>query len=131
MFDIGFLELLVIAVIGLLVIGPERLPGAIKSGARTLAKLKRLAGQARAELENELGVDEIRQDLHNEQVLKSLQQLKNLQQQGDKELQELLDDEEEFYCPDHHHSHPEEQIQTKNEPDSHAEHEQDKHKDSI
>ena len=129
MFDIGFLELLVIALLGLLVIGPERLPGAIKSGVRTLAKLKQLARQARAEIENELGVDEIRQDLHNEQVLKSLQQLKDLQKKGDEELQQLLDAEEEFYCADHHDHAEEKQVHTDHEPDSDTA--QDKHKDNA
>ena len=36
MFDVGFAELVIIAVVGLLVIGPERLPGAIRTGAAWL-----------------------------------------------------------------------------------------------
>ena len=41
MFDIGFAELLLIAVVGLLVIGPERLPSAIRTTSLWLGRLRR------------------------------------------------------------------------------------------
>jgi sec-independent protein translocase protein TatB len=40
MFDIGFFELLIIAVVGLVVLGPERLPGAIRSTMKTVRSIK-------------------------------------------------------------------------------------------
>ena len=63
MFDIGFAELLIIAVLSLLVIGPERLPGAIRTGAQWLNKLKRGFNDVKHEVQQELHNDAILQDL--------------------------------------------------------------------
>ena len=74
MFDIGFAELLLVAVVGLLVLGPERLPGAIRTGSLWLGRLRRSFNNIRAEIEREINADEIRQDLHNEGIMESLKQ---------------------------------------------------------
>ena len=66
MFDIGFLELLVIALITLLVMGPERLPEAIRTLSLWIGRLKQLFASAQQELEKEVGMDDIRHQLHNE-----------------------------------------------------------------
>ena len=60
MFDIGFWELLVIAVVSLLVAGPERLPGLVRDACRWAAKLRRYAMQAKYEFEQQLRIDEMR-----------------------------------------------------------------------
>jgi len=72
MFDIGFLELVLIAVVGLLVMGPERLPGAIRTGSLWLARLKTSFQHIKADFEREIGADDIKQQIHNESLLKSL-----------------------------------------------------------
>ncbi|NKI19484.1 twin-arginine translocase subunit TatB [Spongiibacter sp. KMU-166] len=76
MFDIGFAELLVIAVLGLLVLGPERLPSAIRTTSLWLGRLRRSFNNVRQEIEREVGADEIRRQLHNEAVLDSLNESK-------------------------------------------------------
>ena len=76
MFDIGFGELLIIAVLGLLVLGPERLPVAIKSISLWVGRFKRSYRQIRSEIEHEIGADEIRRQLHNEEIMQSLQNSK-------------------------------------------------------
>ena len=63
MFDIGFAELLVIGVVGLLVIGPERLPSAIRTVSLWLNRLKRGFNDIKREVELEL---------HNDAVMKEL-----------------------------------------------------------
>ena len=68
----GFTELLSIAVIGLVVIGPKRLPEAIRNVALFIGRLRRMMSSARTEFEKEFGVDEIRQQLHNEQIMEKL-----------------------------------------------------------
>lgn len=73
MFDMGFFELLVIAVVALLVIGPERLPGAVRTGGLWLGRVKRMMRETRAGLEEQIGADDIRRQLHNEEVMRSLQ----------------------------------------------------------
>jgi sec-independent protein translocase protein TatB len=72
MFDIGFFELLLIAVVGLLVIGPKRLPETIRTVGLWVGRLKRALGSARQEFEREFGVDEVRRQLHNENVMRQL-----------------------------------------------------------
>ena len=74
MFDIGFTELILVSVIGLLVLGPERLPGAIRRVSLWLGQLRRSFNAIRADIEREINADEIRQDLHNEAVMQSLKQ---------------------------------------------------------
>lgn len=73
MFDMGFAELLVIAVIGLLVIGPKRMPEAIRILGYWLGKLRRSVHSARQEMEREFGLDEMRRNLHNEALLSQLE----------------------------------------------------------
>jgi sec-independent protein translocase protein TatB len=82
MFDIGFLELLVIALITLIVMGPERLPVAIGTISLWIGRLKQLLAKTRQEIENEVGMDDIRHQLHNEQVLKELGEHKDQLEQS-------------------------------------------------
>ena len=77
MFDIGFMELLVIAVVGLLVIGPERLPEAIRTGAMWAGRARRTFSRFRQEVEKEIGADEIRRDLRNESIMEQLEQARS------------------------------------------------------
>ena len=69
MFDIGFSELLVIAVVALLVLGPERLPGAARTAGLWIGRLKRSFNSIKMEVEREIGADDIRRQLHNEHIL--------------------------------------------------------------
>ncbi|MBQ0719095.1 MAG: twin-arginine translocase subunit TatB [Gammaproteobacteria bacterium] len=69
MFDIGFTEILLIAVVGLVVIGPKRLPETIRFLGYWVGKLRRSVHGAREEMEREFGLDEIRRELYNEELL--------------------------------------------------------------
>lgn len=72
MFDIGFTELLLIAVVGLVVLGPERLPRAVRTASLWIGRLRRQFNEIRAEVEREIGADEIRAQLHNESIMREL-----------------------------------------------------------
>ncbi|WP_444929008.1 Sec-independent protein translocase protein TatB [Microbulbifer sp. SSSA002] len=74
MFDIGFLELLVVAAVALLVVGPERLPDAVRTTSRWWSGLKRTLHSAREELEREVGADDIRRELHNERIMREIEE---------------------------------------------------------
>ena len=63
MFDVGFAELVLIAVVGLLVIGPEQLPDTIRTLSAWLNKIRRSYNDIRME---------VQQELHNESILKEL-----------------------------------------------------------
>ena len=78
MIGIGFFELLVIAVLGLLVFGPEKLPQAIRTFAFGFSKAKRSWQNTRRELEQELGMDEIRREIHNAHILENIEKTKKM-----------------------------------------------------
>ncbi len=67
MFDIGFTELVIVAIVGLLVIGPERLPGAIRTGSAWLGRIKRGFNDIKREVEQELHNDAVMQELKETQ----------------------------------------------------------------
>ena len=69
MFDIGFTELLLIGLVALVVLGPERLPGAVRTAGLWIGRAKRSFANIKAEVEREIGADEIRLQLHNERIL--------------------------------------------------------------
>lgn len=73
----GFFEILLIGVVTLLVVGPERMPEAVRSTALTIGRIKRAFHQAREEVEKQVGADEIRMQLHNEEVMENLEKLKH------------------------------------------------------
>ncbi|NHX33969.1 twin-arginine translocase subunit TatB, partial [Escherichia coli] len=54
MFDIGFSELLLVAVIGLVVLGPERLPVAVRTVAGWIRAMRSMAANVQNELSQEL-----------------------------------------------------------------------------
>ncbi|MBL0748569.1 sec-independent translocase [Nocardioides baculatus] len=57
MFDVGFLELAVIALVAVIVLGPDRLPDLARQAAQLLHRIRGMATNARDELRTELGPD--------------------------------------------------------------------------
>ena len=70
MFDIGILELFLVLLIGLVVLGPERLPEVVKSVTRSMKWIKKTITSTKEEVSKTIGLDEIYQDLRNEEILK-------------------------------------------------------------
>ena len=77
MFDIGFSEIMVVAVISLIIMGPERLPETVRTLSLWLGRLRQFVSSARAEIEDEVGMDEIRRQLRNEQIMRDLEKGKD------------------------------------------------------
>lgn len=76
MFDIGFTELLLVGLVALLVLGPERLPVAARMAGLWIGRIKRSFNSIKAEVEREIGADEIRRQLHNERILELEREMK-------------------------------------------------------
>ena len=57
MFDIGIGEILILAVLGLLIFGPERLPRAAADAAKMMRNVRAMASNARKDLADSAGVD--------------------------------------------------------------------------
>ncbi|MCP5162573.1 MAG: twin-arginine translocase subunit TatB [Hahellaceae bacterium] len=66
MFDIGFLELVVVGVLALIVLGPERLPHAARTAGRWVGKAKRMVSQVTQEVDRQLKAEEMREKLRQE-----------------------------------------------------------------
>lgn len=75
MFDISFPELVLIAIVGLLVIGPKRLPEALRTLGLWVGRMRRSFTNVKAEIEKEIGMDEIRRQLHNEAVMEEMKRI--------------------------------------------------------
>lgn len=75
MFDIGFPELLLVSVVALLVLGPERLPEALRTLGLWLGRMRRSFSRVKVEIEREIGMDEIRRQLHNEAIMEQMKQI--------------------------------------------------------
>lgn len=72
MFNIGPMELGVLALVGLIVLGPERLPGLARDAARLIRQLRDMATGARTQLKNELGPEFADVDLDSLRQLRAL-----------------------------------------------------------
>jgi sec-independent protein translocase protein TatB len=60
MFDFGFSELLVIAVVALIVIGPERLPKVARTLGHLFGRMQRYVNDVKADISREMELDELR-----------------------------------------------------------------------
>ncbi|MDQ0124479.1 sec-independent protein translocase protein TatB [Pseudomonas lini] len=78
MFGISFSELLLVGLVALLVLGPERLPGAARTAGLWVGRLKRSFNAIKQEVEREIGADEIRRQLHNEHILSMEQEARKI-----------------------------------------------------
>ena len=76
MFDIGFSEILIIATLTLIVMGPNRLPETIKTITLWIGRLRNFINSARSDIENEVGINEIKKQLHNEKVMQEIAKTK-------------------------------------------------------
>ena len=69
MFDVGYGELLLIGIVALLVLGPDKLPGALRTAGLWIARFRRSFDRIRSEIEQEVGADDIRREIHNQLML--------------------------------------------------------------
>ena len=60
MFDIGFSEIVVIGVVALIVIGPERLPKVARTLGHMFGRLQRYVNEVKADINREMELDELR-----------------------------------------------------------------------
>ena len=60
MFDIAFSELLVIAIVALVVIGPERLPRVARTAGHMIGRLQRYVNDVKADIDREMQIEELK-----------------------------------------------------------------------
>ena len=78
MFDIGFGEIILIAVLALVILGPEKFPTAIKTLGMWIGKAKRTINGIQSEISEELRLDEIKRSVSitKEELTQELDELK-------------------------------------------------------
>ena len=76
MFDIGFSEILIVATLTLIIMGPKRLPETVKTITLWLGRIRNFINSDKVEIENEVGIDEIKKQLHNEKIMNEIEKSK-------------------------------------------------------
>ena len=91
MFGLGFTEILLIAVVALLFIGPDKLPDTMKTIARTLGKAKRMFDDTKDTIQNELRIDELREEAlgYKAEIEKAKSDLSAFKNVANKEIEEV------------------------------------------
>lgn len=112
MFDVGFWELLLIFVVALIVVGPERMPGLIRTTGQWLGRAQRVARELRAEFEREAHTQEFK--ALNQQFQEEDRRLKEAAKSGaplptpaEPPRKALADYTEEDFLPDDEDEVPE------------------------
>ena len=95
MFGIGFTELLLIAVIAILFLGPDKLPGALVEMAKFIKGVKKTIGDAKSSLEEEMKISDLKEEALNykKQLNEATAELKGFKNLTLDELDDVIYDE--------------------------------------
>mgnify|MGYP001162508343 FL=1 len=74
MFDVGFFEILIIFIVGIILIGPEKLPEVLKYIFVTVRKIKGQFNDAKEEVSKTLNLEEALLDEKNKEILEDLKE---------------------------------------------------------
>ena len=77
MFQIGFLEILIIFILGLIIIGPKRLPEVIKTLIKFYKRIESKLSAFKKDIEKDIGTDELKKDVFNELRMEELENNKD------------------------------------------------------
>ncbi len=84
MFDSGFLEMLVIGIIALMVVGPERLPGLASKAGKMVGKMKAFVANTREDIEKEIRAEEMQSMLSKQK--EEISELRDMVQNSGKDI---------------------------------------------
>ncbi|APZ43620.1 Sec-independent protein translocase protein TatB [Acidihalobacter ferrooxydans] len=90
MFDSGFSELMLIAIVALIVVGPERLPGLARKAGYWVGKFRRYVSTVRAEIEREINAEELRGMLSKQED--EIRELRDMLQDTRSQIRSEVDD---------------------------------------
>ncbi len=92
MFEIGFWELVMVGVVAMIVVGPERLPGLARTAGLWLGKARRMIAEVKAEVDRELHLEEIKQTLRQQADLGEVKDLTDRMKSLREDIQAEFDD---------------------------------------
>jgi len=73
LFQIGFLEILIIIILGLIIIGPKRLPEVLKILIKFYKRIENKLSDFKKDIEEDIGADELKKDVFNELRMEELE----------------------------------------------------------
>lgn len=110
MFDISFMELLVISIVALIVIGPERLPAVARTVGHLYGRCRNFVYAIRTDIHNEMRMEELKK--MESSVQETLQSIENSAQQGIDHLKTAMTDNKNEETPSADSApHPTDQAQ--------------------
>ena len=71
--QIGFLEILIILLVGIVLIGPDQLPSFIKFSMKSLTRFQNKLFEFRSSIERDIGAEDLKQDIYNELRMEEFQ----------------------------------------------------------
>jgi|TARA_B100001564_G_scaffold168836_1_gene141859 sec-independent protein translocase protein TatB len=77
LFQIGFLEILIIIILGLIIIGPKRLPEVLKILIKFYKRIENKLSDFKKDIEEDIGADELKKDVFNELRMEELENNKD------------------------------------------------------
>tara|TARA_B100000579_G_scaffold244886_1_gene200955 strand:+ start:1575 stop:1820 length:246 start_codon:yes stop_codon:yes gene_type:complete len=77
LFQIGFLEILIILILGLIIIGPKRLPEILKIVLKFYKKIEEKFSNFKKDIEADIGTEELKKDVFNELRMEELEKNKD------------------------------------------------------
>lgn len=89
MFDIGFSEMLVLMLVTLLVVGPERLPAVAKRVGLWIGKARRFVRALQVEIDKELATEELKNSIKQDLPLHEIHELKAMGESAKEEISEF------------------------------------------
>lgn len=92
MFEIGFWEMVMVGVVALVVVGPERLPGLARTAGHWIGKARRMFAEVKADVDRELHLEEIRQSIRQSADLNPMQDVADQVKAIRNDLQAEFDD---------------------------------------
>lgn len=92
MFDIGFWELMLVAVIAIVVVGPAKLPEVVRTVVIFVRKIRNIFNDVKSDIEKELELDDLRRQLNDEDMQKHMQSLNQSILDAEKKLQNQADE---------------------------------------
>lgn len=92
MFEIGFWELIVVGVVALLVVGPEKLPGLARTAGLWVGKARRMIAEVKADVDRELQLEELKQSFRQQANLADLKDLPEQVKSLREDIQAEFDD---------------------------------------
>lgn len=75
MFDFGFWEIILVLMVALVVVGPERLPGLARTAGLWIGKAKRMVSEVKAEIDQELAADELKKALNKQEAMSDVYEI--------------------------------------------------------